>query len=125
MAVQPVPGANDAALGNLFHASKLPSTVWFQAIYLVTQNKNNISALSLKRHLGVSYRSAWRIKHNLLEIMAEREAPRRRGGDVVADDAYLGGVRAGKPGRSSANKAPFMAALALNDDGHLQQVRRK
>ena len=41
--------------GTLFHASKLPLTKWFQAIYLVTQNKNNISALSLKRHLGVSY----------------------------------------------------------------------
>ena len=44
--------------GTLFHASKLPLTKWFQAIYLVTQNKNNISALSLKRHLGVSYSTA-------------------------------------------------------------------
>jgi ribosomal protein L37AE/L43A len=49
--------------GTLFHASKLPLTKWFQAIYLVTQNKNNISALSLKRHLGVSYTAAWRVKH--------------------------------------------------------------
>ena len=55
--------------GTLFHASKLPLTKWFQAIYLVTQNKNNISALSLKRHLGVSYSTAWRVKHKLLEAM--------------------------------------------------------
>ncbi len=44
--------------GTLFHASKFPLTKWFQAIYLVTQNKNNISALSLKRHLGVGYCTA-------------------------------------------------------------------
>lgn len=44
--------------GTLFHATKLPLTKWFQAIYLVTQNKNNISALSLKRHLGVAYSTA-------------------------------------------------------------------
>lgn len=109
--------------GTLFHASKLPLTVWFQAMYLVTQNKNNLSALSLKRHLGVSYRSAWRIKHKLLETMVEREAPRRLRGDVVADDAYLGGVRSGKRGRGSENKVPFMAAVELDSDGHPQHVR--
>ena len=97
--------------GTLFHASKLPLTVWFQAIYLVTQNKSNLSALSLKRHLGVCYRTAWRVKHKLLEAMAERESRRLLTGVVLADDAYLGGVRAGKPGRGSTNKVPFMAAV--------------
>lgn len=75
----------------MFHASKVPLTKWFQAVYLVTQNKNNISALSLKRHLGVSYRTAWRIKHKLLETMAERESRRVLTGMVLADDANLGG----------------------------------
>ncbi len=109
--------------GTLFHASKLPLTVWFQAIYLVTQNKSNLSALSLKRHLGVCYRTAWRVKHKLLEAMAERESRRLLTGVVLADDAYLGGVRAGKPGRGSTNKVPFMAAVELNAEGHPQHVR--
>jgi transposase-like protein len=109
--------------GTLFHASKLPLTVWFQGIYLVTQNKSNISALSLKRHLGISYRSAWRLKHKLMEAMAEREAPRRLHGDVIADDAYLGGKHAGKPGRGSENKVPFVAAVELTEEGHPLRVR--
>jgi transposase-like protein len=109
--------------GTLFHASKLPLTVWFQALYLVTQNKSNISALSLKRHLGVCYRTAWRVKHKLLEAMAERESHRLLTGVVLADDAYLGGVRAGKPGRGSENKVAFMAAVELNEQGHPQHVR--
>jgi transposase-like protein len=109
--------------GTLFHASKLPLTLWFQAIYLVAQNKNCISALSLKRHLGVSYRTAWRVKHKLLEAMAEREDARQLVGTVVADDAYLGGKRAGKRGRGSENKVPFVAAVELDDDGHPQHVR--
>jgi len=109
--------------GTLFHASKLPLTIWFQAMYLLTQNKNNLSTLSLKRHLGISYRSAWRVKHKLLETMAEREAPRRLRGDVVADDAYLGGVHCGKRGRGSENKVPFVAAVELDRDGHPQPVR--
>jgi transposase-like protein len=109
--------------GTLFHASKLPLSKWFQAIYLVTQNKSNISALALKRYLGVCYRTAWRVKHKLLEAMAERESRRLLTGVVVADDAYLGGVHAGKPGRGSENKVPFMAAVELNDAGHPLHVR--
>ena len=109
--------------GTLFHASKLPLTTWFQAIYLVTQNKNSISALSLKRHLGVAYTTAWRVKHKLLEAMRQRESSRLLAGVVFADDAVLGGVHAGKPGRGSENKAPFMAAVELDDNGYPQHVR--
>jgi len=109
--------------GTLFHATRLPLTKWFQAIYLVTQNKNNLSALSLKRHLGVCYRTAWRVKHKLLEVMVQREDARLLKGVVFADDAVLGGVHAGKPGRGSENKSPFIAAVELDDDGHPQHVR--
>jgi len=103
--------------GTLFHATKLPLTKWLQAIYLVTQNKNNLSALSLKRHLGVAYSTAWRAKHKLLEAMRQCEFRRFLVGVVFADDAVLGAVQAGKPGRGSENKAPFMAAVELDDDG--------
>jgi len=109
--------------GTLFHASRLPLSIWFQAIYLVTQNKNNISALSLKRHLGVAYSTAWRVKHKLLEAMRQRESRRVLQGVVFADDAVLGGVHSGKPGRGSENKAPFVAAVELDDNGHPQHVR--
>lgn len=109
--------------GTLFHASKVPLTTWFQAIYLVTQNKNNISALSLKRHLGVSYSTAWRLKHKLLEAMRQRESRRLLQGVVFADDALLGGVHSGKPGRGSENKAPFVAAVELDGAGNPHHVR--
>jgi hypothetical protein len=42
---------------------------------------------------------------------------------VVADDAVLGGVRSGKPGRGSENKAPFVAAVELDEGGHPYRVR--
>jgi len=109
--------------GTLFHGSKVALTLWFQAIYLVTQNKNNLSAMSLKRHLGVAYSTAWRLKHKLLEAMRQREQRRLLHGVVVADDAVLGGVRKGKPGRGSPNKRPFVAAVELDEEGHPWRVR--
>jgi hypothetical protein len=42
--------------------------------YRVTQKMNDLSRLSLKRHLGSCDRTAWWLKQKLLEIMAERES---------------------------------------------------
>jgi len=109
--------------GTLFHATKLPLTKWFQAIYLLSQDKTDHSALSLKRYLGVCYRTAWRLKHKILEAMGERDDNRQLSGVVIADDAYLGGVHEGKPGRGSENKAPFIAAVQCSDEGHPLYMR--
>jgi transposase-like protein len=59
--------------GTIFQATKLPLTRWFLAMHLLTQAKNSVSALELKRHLGVRYKCAWLMKHKLLQVMAERE----------------------------------------------------
>ena len=105
--------------GTIFHSSKLPLTTWFQAMFFQTQNKNNISILELRRHIGVSYRAAWRIKHKLMEVMFEREQTTILCERVEVDDAYLGGeLPGGKVGRGSENKVPFIAAVQTNDQGH-------
>ena len=109
--------------GSIFHGSKLPFRKWFQAMFLISQSKNNISALELKRQLGVGYTTAWRVKHKLMQVMAEREAGRVLQGDVVMDDAYLGGERRGKAGRGSENKVSFVAAVQLSEEGHPQIAR--
>ncbi|PJR05588.1 transposase, partial [Sinorhizobium meliloti] len=49
--------------GTIMEATKLPFTVWFLAMYLMTQTKNGISALELSRQLGISYNASWRLKH--------------------------------------------------------------
>jgi hypothetical protein len=104
--------------GTLFAATKLPLTTWFLAMFLLTPQKNGLSALELKRHLGVSYLTAWRIKHKWLQVRKERDDRTPLVGIIEVDDAYWGGERHGaKPGRSP-NKVPFIAALACNDDGH-------
>ena len=105
--------------GTLFAHSKLPLSTWLLAMYLLTQQKNGISALELKRHLGVSYPTAWSIKHKLLQVMMERDAGRKLSGIIQLDDVYWGGeCRGAKPGRGSPNKVPFIAAVATNPEGH-------
>ena len=105
--------------GTVLQGTKLPLTVWFLALYLLSQAKTGLSALALKRHLGVSYPTAWLIHHKVMQAMAERDARYVLAGQVQVDDAYLGGERSGgKAGRGSENKIPFVATVSLSDDGH-------
>ena len=102
----------------IFQATKLPVTVWFLAMYLLSQSKNGISALALGRQLGVSPNTAWLLKHKLMQVMLERDAGRQLEGTPQVDDAYLGGELAGgKRGRGSQNKTPFLAVVQVSEDG--------
>jgi len=104
--------------GTVFESSKLPLPTWFMAMHLMTQAKNNVSALELKRHLGVSYPTAWLLKHKIMQVMVDREQWRQLTGRVEIDDAYLGGeVQGGKAGRGSPNKIPFVAAVQTTESG--------
>lgn len=105
--------------GTIFHSSKLSLTIWFQAMFFLTQNKNNVAILELRRLIGVSYRAAWRLKHKLMQVMYEREQSTRLSERIEVDDAYLGGeLPGGKVGRGSENKVPFIAAVQTNKQGH-------
>ena len=110
--------------GTMFASTKLPLTTWFLAIYLLSQAKTGLSALALKRQLGVSYPTAWLMHHKILHAMAEREQAHRLDGMVQIDDAYLGGERSdGSTGRGTTGKTPFVAAVSLNDAGHPLYVK--
>jgi ribosomal protein L37AE/L43A len=109
--------------GTIFEATKLGLSRWFLAMHLLTQAKNNVAALELMRHLGVCYKTAWLIKHKLMEVMRVREDERLLDGRVELDDAYLGGERSGgKAGRGSENKVPFVAAVQTTPEGKPQLV---
>ena len=110
--------------GSLMEHTKLPLTTWFLAIYLISQAKTGLSALALKRHLGVSYPTAWLLHQKICRAMARQDGQHRLGGFVQLDDAYLGGERAGgKPGRGSENKVPFVAAISVDHQGRPRHLK--
>lgn len=97
---------------------------WFLSIYLLSQAKTGLSALALKRQLGVSYPTAWLVHHKLMQAMTEREDRYKLSGKVQFDDAYLGREHiGGKVGRGSENKVAFVAAVSLTDEGHPLRVK--
>ena len=105
--------------GTLFDSTKLALTVWCQAIDLITEDKTGISAMTLHRHLGISYNAAWRMKHTRMQGMMERDREHPLSGWVELDDASLGGERSGgKRGRGAPAKTPFVVAVETHEHGH-------
>ena len=110
--------------GTLFAHSKLPLTKWFMAIHLLTQSKTGVSAMELKRQLGVNYDTAWKMKQKLLQAMKEADEKVLIGGIIQLDDVYWGGEsRGGKRGRGAAGKTPFVAAVAVDEKGHPTKMK--
>jgi transposase-like protein len=86
--------------GTVFEATKLALTIWFQAIYVISQAKTGLSALALKRQLEVSYPTSWMIHHKLMHAMQQLDDNYLLGGVVQIDNAYLGGeLSGGEAGR--------------------------
>ncbi len=110
--------------GTIFEATKLDLTIWFLAIYLITQSKDGISSLNLSRTIGISANAALRMKHKLQHVMKLCDDKQALSGFVQIDDAYLGGKRqGGKRGRGAEGKTPFVATVMTNDKGHPLSMR--
>ena len=110
--------------GTIFAATKLDLTVWFRAMFHMTQTKQGISALELSRRIDVSYNTAWAMHHKLRQVMLERNQGKPLDGRIEMDDAYLGGERSGgKRGRGSPGKTPFVAAVETTEDGKAHRVK--
>jgi transposase len=85
--------------GTIFHKSRTPLTLWFHAIYLMSTNKAGTSAKQIERELGVTYKTAWRMMHQIRLMM---EAPDGLlSGDIEVDETY---VHANTFKRSSARQ---------------------
>lgn len=110
--------------GTIFDSTKLPLSTWFLGIYLVTQSKTSVSALSLSRTLGVSSNTALLMKHKLQQVMKLRDDSKRLAGSIQIDDSYWGGKKHdGNRGRGATGKLRFLAAISTNDQGHPLKMR--
>ena len=103
------------------HDFHLPLRKWFLAIYLMCESKKGISALQMKRTLGVAYKTAWYLCHRIREAMGNDPlVGPTLVGVVEVDEAYLGGkVRARGAGtratrRSSRELSSVTGKFALS-----------
>ena len=89
--------------GTPFEKSSTPLHKWFYGMYLFTSTRHGVSAKELERQLGVTYKCAWRMAHELRKLMGKLDV-NQLFGDIEADETYVGGKRSGKSGRGAEGK---------------------
>ena len=90
-------------VGTPFEKSTTNLNKWFYAMYLFTTTRHGVLAKELERQLGVTYKCAWRIAHEIRKLMAGMDVGALFG-EIEADETYVGGKRSGKPGRGASGK---------------------
>ena len=101
--------------GTIFQDTRVPLTSWFEAAWLMTVDKQGISAASLQRLLSLgSYQTAWAMLHRYRVAMGTTGTDLLTG-TVEVDESFLGGTKAGPPGRGALGKVQVAIAVELLD----------
>jgi transposase-like protein len=75
-------------VGTIFHASNIPLTLWFPAMYIISAHKKGISSVQLAKDLGVTQKSAWFMLHRIRESLKDNN-PEMLSGVVESDETYM------------------------------------
>lgn len=103
-------------VGTPFEASRTSLQTWFYAIYLFTTTRHGVSAKELQRQIGVTYKCAWRMGHEIRKHMADVDGETPLSGQVEIDETYIGGKKKGKRGRGAAGKTVLFGMMQRGGD---------
>src|SRR5258708_38672096 len=101
----------------LFHKSRTNLTKWFFAMYLMTSTRHGVAAKEIQRQLGVTYKCAWRMCHELRKLMASADDKWGAGPMSVHVEIYETFVGAVRRAAEPENKAIVFGMLLR--DGRL------
>lgn len=100
--------------GTPFENTRTPLQKWFYAMYLFTTTRNGVSAKEIQRQLGVTYKTAWRIGHEIRKYMGlvDGDGPIGRQGIVEIDKSFIGG----KDKQGQSDKAVVLGMVERDGD---------
>ena len=104
-------------VGTPFERTHTPLHKWFYALYLFTTSRHGVPAKELQRQLGVTYKTAWRMGHQIRKYMGQVDGDDRLDGHVEVDETMVGGKRkGGKRGRGAPGKTVVFGMLERSGD---------
>lgn len=77
--------------GTIFEKSRTKLTHWFFTMYLMTSTRHGVAAKEVQRQIGVTYKCAWRLCHEIRNLMATADFGGMLSGHVEIDETVVGG----------------------------------
>ena len=87
--------------GTPFHRTRTSLRDWFHVMFLFTTSRNGVAAKEVERQIGVTYKTAWRMCHEIRKYMAAVDGDEPMGGPfktVEVDETFIGGYDKGGQG---------------------------
>jgi len=84
--------------GTPFHRTRTSLRDWFYVMFLFCSKRNGVSAKEVERQIGVTYKTAWRMCHEIRKYMAAVDGDEPLGGEgeiVEIDETFIGGYDKG------------------------------
>src|SRR5208337_2555552 len=103
-------------VGTPFENSHTPLQKWFYAMYLFTTSRHGVPAKELQRQLGITYKTAWRMAHEIRKYMARVDGDDDLSGHVEADETLIGGKHSGIRGRGAKGKTVVFGMVERGGD---------
>jgi transposase-like protein len=107
--------------GTPFDRTRTPLRDWFYVMFLFCTSRHGVAAKEVERQLGVTYKTAWRMCHEVRKYMAAIDGCDPIGGEgetVQIDETLIGGaLKTGARGRNYlANKTVVLGMLECDGD---------
>jgi len=104
-------------VGTVMESSHIPLHKWLVAFYMMCASKTQISALQLQRQLELgSYHTALFLCHRIRYALKDASPAALVGGEVEADETYIGGRAKGKGRGYTGNKIAVVSLVERGGD---------
>ena len=111
--------------GTIFEHSSTSLVLWYYAIYLMASTRCGISAKQIQRETGVTYKTAWRMFHQIRSLLSETDM-QLEGLGIEMDETYYGGTRKGqhgRPMRGDKKKSPVIGIVERSTEKRIGRVK--
>jgi len=98
--------------GTIFEGSTTELYKWYYLIYLFSSSKNGVSAKEIERQVKVTYKTAWRMGHQIRKLLADDGLKLK--GLVEIDESLYGGKSHGKRGWGAEGRAVLFGMIERN-----------
>ena len=112
--------------GTPFDRTRTPLRDWFFVMFQFCASRNGVAATEVQRQLGVTYKTAWRMCHEIRKYMAAVDGDEPLGGlgaTVEIDETLIGGYR--RWGQGGKGKKMVVGLMQRGGDVILRVVENR
>lgn len=114
--------------GTPFDRTRTSLRDWFTVMFMFCTTRNGFAAKEVERQIGVTYKTAWRMCHEIRKYMALVDGDEPLGGfgtTVEVDETWIGGEARGMGPGYTGNKKSVMGMVQRGGDIILRHIRNR